>query len=133
MRRYRPNYLRTRFKEEFAKSGAELVYYFGSQVRGKIGKMSDVDLTVLWDENEKMPMKKSAMLQGRIRKILSDDRIEIGPLNGQSLSFCYNVIKNGVCIFGNEEERVKYETYILNEYLDFSYLADEYNRLFNLP
>lgn len=107
-----------------------MVYFFGSQVKGKLGLMSDVDLTILWSNDDKEPMMKSLKLQSEVRELLKDELIEMGPLNEQTLSFCYNVIKDGVCIFGREEDRVRYETYILNEYLDFLYLADEYNQIF---
>lgn len=129
-KRYTPDLLKTKLRQDFTKFSPALVYFFGSQVKGSPGPMSDVDLAVLWDKEEKKPMMKSLALQRVIRDKLKDERFEAGPLNGQPLSFCYNVIKDGVCIFGQESTRVSYETYILNEYLDFSYLAEEYNKAF---
>jgi len=130
MDNYTPDLLKTELHKFFIESNAVLVYLFGSQVKGRLGPMSDIDLAVLWNKEEKQPMMKSLTLQRTVRDKLKDERFEVGPLNEQPLSFCYNVIKDGICIFGKEIDRVTYETYILNEYLDFLYLAEEYNKAF---
>jgi predicted nucleotidyltransferase len=127
---YSLDLLRANLHKTFTESNAVLVYLFGSQVKGRLGPMSDIDLAVLWDKEEKQPMIRSLALERTIRDKFKDERFEVGPLNGQSLNFCYNVIKDGVCIFGKETDRVTYETYILNENLDFLYLAEEYNKAF---
>ncbi|MBI5701428.1 nucleotidyltransferase domain-containing protein [Candidatus Saganbacteria bacterium] len=108
-----------------------LVYYFGSASRDKMGPMSDIDLAVLWPENENTPMVKSLILQNEIQSRLNNKKYEIGCLNNQSLSFCYSVISTGRCIYGSDPNRVAYETKILDEYLDFGYLSDIYNKEFD--
>ncbi len=130
LKKYNWQFLRERLSSLFTKSGVILAYIFGSQAKGKIGPMSDIDIAVLWNKEEKGKLKKSLLLQSRIKEELCTEYLEIGSLNDQALSFCYNVIKDGICIFGKEKDRVEYETSILNEYLDFSYLAEEYNRAF---
>jgi len=131
LKRYDWQFLREKFSPLFKKSGIILAYLFGSQAKGEIGPMSDIDIAVLWNKEEKDKLKKSLLLQSRMKERLRTEYIEVGSLNDQTLSFCYNVIKDGICIFGNEKDRVEYETSILNEYLDFSYLAEEYNRAFS--
>lgn len=131
MRKYTPKYLKKKLSVIFKKyPGIKLVYFFGSQLTRITGALSDVDIAILWNEDEKEHLLKEAGIQRKTRELLKDDRFEIGSLNDQALSFCYNVIKNGACIFGTEENRVKYETYILDEYLDFQYLAEQYNQAF---
>jgi len=130
LRKYDLQVLREKLSPLFTKSGVILAYLFGSQAKGEIGPMSDIDIAVLWNKEEKEKLKKSLLLQSRIKERLRTECIEVGSLNDQALSFCYNVIKDGICIFGKEKDRVEYETSILNEYLDFSYLAEEYNRAF---
>jgi len=130
LRKYDLQVLREKLSPLFTKSGVILAYLFGSQAKGEIGPMSDIDIAVLWNKEEKEKLKKSLLLQSRIKERLRTEYIEVGSLNDQALSFCYNVIKDGICIFGKEKDRVEYETSILNEYLDFSYLAEEYNRAF---
>ena len=115
----------------FQKYNPKLVYFFGSAYRGKIGPLSDIDLAVLWPEGVNAPMLKSLELQNEVNILLYEHRFEVGCLNGQILSFCYSVIGSGKCIYGNEEDRVRYETEILSQYLDFSYLGEEYNSIFD--
>lgn len=115
----------------FQKFNPQLVYFFGSAYRGRIGPLSDIDLAVLWPKGVNVPMLKSLELQNEIQEFLQVDRFEVGCLNGQNLSFCYNVIKTGKCIYGEDEDRVTYETEVLSQYLDFSYLGEEYNRIFD--
>ncbi|MFQ6066593.1 MAG: nucleotidyltransferase domain-containing protein [bacterium] len=129
-KKYDSQFLREELSPLFTKSGIILAYLFGSQAKGEIGPMSDIDIAVLWNKDEKEKLKKSLFLQSQIKETLRVDTIEVGSLNDQALSFCFRVIKDGICIFGKEKDRVEYETFILNEYLDFSYLAEEYNRAF---
>ena len=109
----------------------KLVYFFGSASRGQIGPLSDIDLAVLWPAEVAAPMIKSMNLQSEIKEKLGEENFEVGCLNGQNLSFCYVVISTGTCVFGSETDRVSYETEILSQYLDFNYLAEDYNRAFD--
>ena len=129
--RYSPEWLSKTLKPIFEKFSPQLVYFFGSAYRGKVGPLSDIDLAVLWPKEVNVPMLRSLELQQAIKEQLGIDRFEVGCLNGQNLSFCYTVISTGKCIWGKEEDRVAYETEILSQYLDFSYLAEEYNRIFD--
>lgn len=115
----------------FQKFAPQLVYFFGSAYRGRAGPLSDIDLAVLWPKGINVPMLKSLEMQQAVKEHLGEERFEVGCLNGQNLSFCYSVISTGVCIYGKEEDRVAYETEILSQYLDFGYLAEEYNQIFN--
>lgn len=66
-------------------------------------------------------MLASVRLQQAIRDRLRDERIEVGPLNDQGIGFCFQVIRDGILLWGTERERVRFETRILNEYHDFQY------------
>ena len=88
----------------FQKYNPQLVYFFGSAYRGRLGPLSDIDLAVLWSEGTNVPMLRSLQLQAEILDFLKEDRFEVGCLNGQNLSFCYNVVKTGICIYGKEED-----------------------------
>jgi len=126
-----PKALTEKLKPIFEIFKPKLVYFFGSASRGEIGPLSDIDLAVLWPAEVAAPMIKSINLQSEIKEKFGEDNFEVGCLNGQNLSFCYVVISTGTCIFGLETDRVAYETEILSQYLDFNYLAEEYNRAFD--
>ncbi len=107
-----------------------LVYLFGSYAINNTGPISDLDIAVLWSENEKTILLKTLELGNKIADKLNDENIQIVPLNNQALSFCFNVINTGICLYGKEETRIKFETSILNQYLDFKYFAEQYNKSF---
>ncbi|MFH2070729.1 MAG: nucleotidyltransferase domain-containing protein [Elusimicrobiota bacterium] len=128
---YNPEVLREKLTNVFNKySNISLVYLFGSSVSGNVGPMSDLDIAVLYEENEKLSILNLCELGNKIADILGDENIQVVPLNEQSLSFSFNVINTGICIYGSEEKRVRFETSILNQYLDFKFFADQYNRMF---
>lgn len=114
----------------FAKSQVKLAYLFGSHAKGQVGPMSDLDIAILWEEKEPTPMLKSLLLQRQIKDCLGTEKIEVGPLNNQDMSFCFSVISEGECLYGDEKVRVEYEADLLNEYLDFQFFAEAYNRAF---
>lgn len=130
-KKFNADSLAKNLKVVFDEFKPRLTYFFGSAFRGKTGPLSDIDLAVLWPDGVNVPMLKSLELQARINEFLKENRFEVGCLNGQNLSFCYSVISSGKCIYGKEEDRVAYETDILSRYLDFNYLGEEYNRIFD--
>ena len=113
--------LSRRLRPLFRRFGARLAYLFGSQASGHTGRLSDVDIAVLWPAEERSPLLASVKLQQAIRDRLRDERIEVGPLNGQGNGFLFQVIHDGVCLYGTERERVRFETRVLNEHHDFRY------------
>lgn len=120
-KRLNPKVLARRLSPLFKRFGVRVAYLFGSQAVGRPGPLSDVDLAVLWPEKESLPHVASIKLQQVIRDRLRDERIEVGPLNDQGVGFCFQVIRDGVFLYGTERDRVHFETRILNEYHDFSY------------
>ena len=129
--KYTPEILNKKLKNIFNEySTISLVYLFGSYATNNIGPMSDLDIAVLWSEKEKSILIKSCELGNKIANELNDENLQVVPLNDQALSFCFNVINTGICIYGREEMRVRYETSILNQYLDFKYFAQQYNECF---
>ena len=105
----------------FQRFGIRLAYLFGSQAIGHTGPLSDIDLAILWPEDERLPMLASMKLQQAIRDRLQDERIEVGPLNTQGIGFCFQVIRDGLLLYGTERDRVRFETKVLNEHHDFQY------------
>lgn len=130
-KKYSKETLRKKLYPVFRNSGIKLAYLFGSQAKGKTGPLSDVDIALLWPHAKDSVMLSSIELQAKIRLLLKDENIELGALNNQAISFCYQVIKDGYCIFGREKDRAAYETRAVSEYLDFLYFANQYDRIFD--
>lgn len=123
-------FLKNRLEGQFKEKKVKLAYLFGSSVSGRTGPMSDIDIAVLFYNEVEDILSKTLELSGEVKEILGTEKIDLGNLDRDNLSFCYNVIKTGKCIFGEEEDRVRFEVDVLDEYLDFQYYAEEYNQAY---
>ncbi len=106
-----------------SKDSVILAYLFGSTVRGDAGRLSDVDIGVLMDENlSKIDrFELELKLMGEIAALIKKNKIDIVVLNEAPLLLAYNIIKDGIILKSSEKERVKFETKILSMYLDEKY------------
>ena len=106
-----------------SKDSVILAYIFGSTVRGDAGRLSDVDIGVLMDENLSKidQFELELKLMGEIAALIEKNKIDIVVLNEAPLLLAYNIIKDGIILKSNEKERVKFETKILSMYLDEKY------------
>jgi len=106
-----------------SKDSVIVVYLFGSTVRSDAGRLSDVDIGVLVDEN----LSKNARfdlelkLMGEIAGLIKKNKIDLIVLNEAPLLLAYNIIKDGIILKSDEVERVRFETKILSMYLDEKY------------
>lgn len=100
-----------------------LAYLFGSTVRGDAGKLSDVDIGVLLDEelSKKDRFDLELKLMSEIAILLKKNKIDLIILNEAPLLLSYNIIKSGFILKSDEIVRVKFETNILSKYLDEKY------------
>lgn len=106
-----------------SKDSVILAYLFGSTVRGDAGKLSDVDIGVLVDENlSKIDrFELELKLMGEIAVLIKKNKIDLIVLNEAPLLLAYNIIKDGIILKSSEKKKVKFETKILSMYLDKKY------------
>ncbi|HEY9205970.1 MAG TPA: nucleotidyltransferase domain-containing protein [Candidatus Methanoperedens sp.] len=106
-----------------SKDSIILAYLFGSTVRGDSGRLSDVDIGVLLDENlsKKDGFDLELKLISEIATLIKTNKIDLVVLNEAPLLLLYNIIKNGIILKSDETERVKFETKILSMYMDEKY------------
>lgn len=99
----------------------KLVYFFGSQITGKSGPLSDYDFAVYLDTKDTKKMFDiKCDLQDKISRTLKSDKVDIVVINlTKSPELKYNIIKEGSLIFEREPFKVLIEPRILNEYFDF--------------
>ncbi len=100
-----------------------LAYLFGSTVRGDTGRLSDIDIGVLLDENisNKDRFDMELKIISEIAIFINKNKIDLVVLNEAPLLLSYNIIKTGLILKSNELERVQFETKILDKYLDHKY------------
>jgi len=106
-----------------SKDSVILAYLFGSTVRGDAGRLSDVDVGVLVDENlsKKESFELELKLMCEIAVLINKKKIDLVVLNEAPLLLAYNIIKDGIILKSSETERVRFETKILSMYLDEKY------------
>lgn len=107
----------------------KLVYFFGSQVAGKTGPLSDYDFAFyLKSENGQKMLETKFVLQDKISRLLKTNEIDIVILNlTESPELKYQIIKEGKLIFEKEPYKVLVEPKILNEYFDFHSFLLQHN------
>lgn len=89
-----------------------LAYIFGSSLK-KRREAHDVDIAVLLDKRppDDALIKARTSIILEMRKILPGVIIDISILNGASVTFCHEVIKNGKILYEKDQDtRVDFET-----------------------
>ncbi len=118
----------TSYKKELieyfsSKDSVILAYLFGSTVRGDTGRLSDVDIGILLNENISKNDRFDLELKliSEISALIKKNKIDLVVLNEAPLLLAYNIIKNGIILKSSETERVNFETKILSMYMDEKY------------
>lgn len=110
--------LATLFSEE---ASVRLAYVFGSQVEGKTGPLSDLDVAVLVTNaclND--PTACRARLAHEVRSRVNIDEVDLVLLNRAPIELAYHVIADGERVYETARAtRVEYEAYVLERYGDF--------------
>ena len=108
-----------------------LVYLYGSYAAGQTWAESDLDIGVLFNDRGtpyelfQRGLRHATELQAKVSGI----EIDLRELNGAPVEFLMQVIKSGRCLYArSEQERVQFETRVIQEYLDFKPVLDEYYR-----
>jgi len=105
------------------------VYLFGSQLSGA-SRLSDIDLGLLFERSTsrtELFMRQLELIDA-ISAILASDKVDIVILNHAPPLLCYNIIKGVVIYCHDEEERVQFETRVIDEYLDLEKIYSEYEK-----
>jgi len=104
-----------------------LVYLFGSKVLGIDSKLSDVDIAILINDEEKDLKKLVLDLIFEFSQIFQPIKVDLTILNKAGYTFQYNVISQGIILYKRTEEiKSNYETRIIKLYIDFKRYETEY-------
>ena len=99
----------------------KFAYLFGSQAAGKAGPLSDLDIGVYLDDRVNSLTYRLKLLEELVR-ITNNENIEIIVLNTATPLLRYEVIRYNHLLKDNAPRRVIFETEVLRDYLDTSYL-----------
>lgn len=106
-----------------------MAYLYGSMAKGYAGEGSDIDVGLLLRKDFEAGALYPARIAGEIEeKCRLSREVDVRILNGRSHRFLYQVIKSGrVILFTDERERVKFETSVIDRYIDFKPFYKQYD------
>lgn len=118
-------------KKLFKKRKVVFAYLFGSQVEGKTGPLSDIDVAVYLDE--KIPSQECFDLKlkilGGLMDIFKTDNIDVVILNEAPPLLSHRILKEGKLVFSSDEKkRLGFETKAVMQYLDWKPYLEKYTR-----
>ena len=122
--------LKERIREVLKKHEEILVaYLYGSMVKGYEGKESDMDVGLLLKEDFEADALYPAHVGGEIKeKCGLDHEVDVRILNKRTYRFLHQVIREGEIIMSTDErERVRFETYVIDRYIDFKPFYEQYD------
>ena len=105
-------------------------YLYGSAAQGRMREDSDIDVGILLTGRAAPDYRYEVRMAGEIqsRCRLARD-VDLRVLNRRPVRFLNQVLRYGMLVFvRDEKKRVKFETDVLKEYLDFKPFLREYDR-----
>ena len=98
------------------------VYLFGSQVSGKAGPLSDVDVAVLLDES-RVPARRFFKLRldlmAEAAHACRRDDVDVILLNEAAPLLAYEAVRGGELLYERDHSaRVSFEARVVQQYLD---------------
>lgn len=96
-----------------------LIYLFGSQVDGKLGRLSDYDFAMLMDHGT-TEGNVQAQLTHLLHMGLGGAQVDVVLLNQAPIELAYGVIAQGELLYQRALfTRVEYEAYVMSRYGDY--------------
>lgn len=120
---------------EFCKAQDDVValYLFGSRATGSAGPLSDIDIAILLNEGlgKDTYWDKMTFYWDKANEILHSDEVSFVLLNTAPLTIQYGVITESKVMYSRDEDtRFFFEEKIIDKYMDFRPVLDEYDKEF---
>ncbi|TFF96337.1 MAG: hypothetical protein EU547_06515 [Promethearchaeota archaeon] len=103
-------------------------YLYGSFLKSK--SYNDIDIGIYVSKNYETNTFYEIEIGNEFENLLGKESFDIRILNGRSLRFLFNMLKNSSLIFSrNDKERVKLDSMIMKQYLDIKPFYEYYNKM----
>lgn len=128
-----PQLTAARLREVVRKSsppGIVAVWLFGSVARGEAGRLSDVDVAVLFDEG--VPADERVSMAARCASLWAPavaGELQVLVANDAPPAVAHRVLRDGILLLGEDDRRrVAFEARVLLDYLDFQPVLERYDK-----
>lgn len=120
---------------EFCNGREDIIalYLFGSRAKDVAGPLSDIDIAILLKEGlgKEAYKEKEPFYWGKTNETLHTDEVSFVLLNIAPLTIRYGVITDSKVLYSKDESsRLSFEERVIDEYMDFKLILDEYDREF---
>jgi predicted nucleotidyltransferase len=125
------NLHRAQVKSILSEEQVLFAYVFGSQVRGDVGMLSDIDMAVYFHEhlNASQRFHRKLKVMAKLSLLFKRDDIDVVILNEAYPLLEHRIIRGGEVIFSRDEKRrINYEVRAVMRYLDFKPFLESYTR-----
>ena len=109
------------------------LYFFGSGAQHCLQPLSDLDFGVLLSTqlNKRQRFDKQIELIGKFNDFFRTDEIDLVVLNDAPLRVSFNILKDGRLLFFRDKKAIiDFREGLLNDYLDFKFFRDDFDRVF---
>lgn len=116
-------------KKIFQSYPLEAAYLFGSQIKGKTGALSDIDIAVLFTQKgfTSLSLELVMKLIGDLKETFKKENVDLVILNNASPVLKHQVVLCGQRIYSRDEKRaLEFEKKVLQEYEDTAFLRKVY-------
>ena len=102
----------------------DVAYLFGSQSKGRVNDMSDIDVAILFDEKKSSEkrFKEKLKIMGDLGILLKTNNIDVVDLNSADIAIQFSAIENrDILMNKNNSKRVVFESNVMTRYQDYKY------------
>lgn len=109
-----------RFKLGIAKIAEKydlkLVVLYGSQATGKANENSDIDIAILG--NRRIDFDRHIELINEFTGLFHTDEVDVKLLHSTNPLFRYQVMRDGILLFGKKHDFISFRAYAFRDYMD---------------
>lgn len=121
--------LKARLAAIFEDRKVIFAYLFGSQARGDVGPLSDIDIAVYFDEavnsNERFDLRLEVL--GKLTDLFRTDGVDVVALNDTPPLLTHRILRDGRLLFSSDERtRLALEIKASLKYLDWKPHLEKY-------
>lgn len=106
------------------KYGIRLLLIFGSQVSKKTHQLSDIDIGVLFKNNQ-INLERYSNLLNDLQEIFPEKEVDLAIVNNADPLFLAKIVENCQLLFGRKKDLDKLKLYSFHQFCD-------YQKYFNL-